>query len=360
MIQQVAEDTKSLRGMYPKSSAAKSFLDSVESTGINETNFSVISEQQFEFDDLVTNSQAYRRVLVAATHALKKNIGSTAGEIGDVNELSTEGAQLGKGSNSTEGANQSRKITAAPVPARGLKPSPIANPGDNPGVQDNHSQQSTINDPQSFAQQIRGYLDHVEGESRNAAKENAHLRERLEERETATKAVVSELLIVTKRAKLAETELEIVSKSNEKVFSGLQSQLDYWVDIAKKAEERLEIAEKEVAESKAINKNLETKCGYLIRELKLAEKEVAESKAINRNLEAKYEYFVGELESKLRDLAKDADTMRRDREVSKEETATVKKELEKLRAVQNDLSVLFQKGNDLLQVKREVVIDREK
>jgi hypothetical protein len=196
--------------MYPKSNAAKSFLDSLEST---ETNFSVISEQQFEFDDLVTNSQAYRRALVAATHALKKNIGGNAVGIGDVNGLTSGGAQLGKGSNST--ANQSRKMTAAPVPIRGLKPSPIANPGENPGLQDNHSQQSTINDPQSFAQQIRGYLDHVEGESRNAPKENVYLRERLEERETTTKVVVSQLLNVTKRAELAETELEIASKNNE-------------------------------------------------------------------------------------------------------------------------------------------------
>ena len=168
--------------MYPKSNDAKSFLDSLESTGVNETNFSVISEQQFEFDDLVTNSQAYRRVLVAATHALKKDIDGNAVGIGDVNELASEGAQLGKGSNSTEEANQSRKMTAAPFPARGLKPSPVANPGENSGLQDNQSQQSTINDPQSFSQQIRKYLDHIEGESRNVAKENAHLRERLEER----------------------------------------------------------------------------------------------------------------------------------------------------------------------------------
>jgi hypothetical protein len=332
MIQQVAEDTKSLRGMYPKSNTAKSFLDSLESTGVNETNFSVISEQQFEFDDLVTNSQAYRRVLVAATHALKKNIGGTAGEIGDVNELSTEGAQLGKGSNSTEEANQSRKMTAAPVPARGLKPSPIANPEDNPGLQDNHSQQSTINDPQSFAQQIRGYLDHVEGESRNAAKENAHLRERLEERETATKAVVSRLLIVTKRAEHAETDLEISSKKNEEVVRDLQSQLAYWVTIVKKTEERLEVAEKEVAQSKTFKKNLE----------------------------AEYRFLVRGLENGLRDLTEDADAMRSDLETSKAETATFKQELEKLRAVQHELSVLFQKGNDLLQVKRKVVIDREK
>jgi hypothetical protein len=136
LIQKVAEDTKSLQGMYPKSNAAKSFLDSLESAGSNEANLSMISEQQFEFDDLLTNSQAYRRVLVAATHALKKNMGGTAEEIGDVNELASKGAQLGKGNNSTEGANQSRKMSAAPGPARGLKHNPITNSGGDPGMQD--------------------------------------------------------------------------------------------------------------------------------------------------------------------------------------------------------------------------------
>ncbi len=314
LIQQVAEDTKSLRGMYAKSNAAKSFLDSLESTGVNETNFSVISEQQFEFDDLVTNSQAYRRVLVAATHALKKNIGGNAVGISDVNELASEGAQLEKGSNSTEEANQSRKMTAAPVLARELKHSPIADPRENPGLQDNHSQQSTINDPQSFAQQIRGYLDHVEGESRTAAKENAHLRQRLEEREAATKDVVSQLLIVIERAELAETELEISSKINKEVVR----QRDYCADIAEKADKRLDVSELHVAD-----------------------------------LKEKYGYLQREFDGKQRELA-------RALQVSKEETATLKKELEKLLGVQHELNVLFQKGNDFQRVRKRHVIDREK
>jgi len=369
LIQKVAEDTKSLQGMYPKSNAAKSFLDSLESVGSNEANLSMISEQQFEFDDLVTNSQAYRRVLAAATHALKKNMGGTAGETGDVNELASKSAQSGKGSNSTEGANQSRKLSAAPGPARGFKHSPITNSGGGPGLQDNHSQQ-TINDPHSFAKQFRGYLDYVEGESRNAANENTHLRERLEEKETATKAVVSQLQIATKRAEHAETELDIASKNNEqvvlevqhlqdvakqleaastkkdgvianfksrmdewdKVFIKLDSQRLDWTDRAEKAEKRLEVAEVEVAQSKSQIKNLHKF----------------------------YEDIVEILRSKLREKAIDVDKSRSDLEVSKAETASAKKELEQLRAVQKDLSALFQKGNDMLQGRRKQVIDREK
>jgi chromosome segregation ATPase len=284
--------------------------------------------------------------LVAATHALKKNMGANVEGVGDDKEVASGGGQGAKGNNSTEEANQSRKMTAAPVPARKLKPGPIANPGENPGLQDNQSQQSTPNDPQPFAQQFRGYLDHVEGESRNAAKENAHLRERLEERETETKAVVSQLLIVTKRAELAETELEIASKNNEELVSNLQvaltekddviarlqSQINDWADRAEKAEKRLEVADREVAENKAISEKLEAEYVYIVGELesKLSN-QCDDANAMRRgldNLKTFYEDIVGELGSKLRDQSDNADSIRRDLEAWKIKTARAKNELE--------------------------------
>jgi hypothetical protein len=344
LIQKVAEDTKSLQGIYPKSNAAKSFLDSLESAGSNEANLSMISEQQFEFDDLVTNSQAYRRVLVAATHALKKNMGGTAGETADVNELASKSAQLGKGSNSTEGANQSRKLSAAPGPARGFKHSPITNSGGDPGLQDNHSQQ-TINDPHSFAQQLRGYLDHVEGESRNAAKENARLHVSLEEEATATQAITSQLHITTKRAEHAERELKLALMKNEGVVRDLTHLLE--------ASGQLEIAS--VEEDEVVTK-LRSKMNHWVERAEKAEGQYA-----------KYEHLYDEYYRMFRGLQATVDFHRRNTEklqsnleTSKAETASAKKELEQLRAVQKDLSALFQKGNDMLQGRRKQVIDREK
>jgi hypothetical protein len=356
LFQKVANDTKSLRGLYPESNAAKSFLDSLESTGASETNFSVISEQQFEFDDLVTNSQAYRRVLVAATHALKKNTGGTSGEVGDVNEINSEGAQLGKGSNGTEGANQSRKMSAAPGQARGLKHSPIATSGEDSGLQDSESRQSIINDPQSFAQQIRGYLDHVEGESRNAAKENEQLRERLREQETAASSVIFQLQDATARAGKAETELAIALKVGEEMdrrikrvlkslsqcedtsreksdlITILQSKANELVEIAEEAEKKLKIAEAEAARSRAMSSEIRQYCGDQVDSFR----------------------------TKMHEGYKEIETLKSDLETSKAEAATVKEQLEEFRVIQRDLSVLFQKGNHLLQGKREMVIDREK
>ena len=118
----------------------------------------------------------------------------------------------------------------------------------------------------------------------------------------------------------------------DKVFIKLDSQRLDWTDRAEKAEKRLEVAEVEVAQSKSQIKNLHKF----------------------------YEDIVEILRSKLREKAIDVDKSRSDLEVSKAETASAKKELEQLRAVQKDLSALFQKGNDMLQGRRKQVIDREK
>jgi chromosome segregation ATPase len=337
LIQKVAEDTKSLRGMYPKSNAAKSFLDSLESAGSSETNLSMISEQQFEFDDLVTNSQAYRRVLVAATHALKKNMGGTAGETGDVNELESKTVQLEKGSNSTEGANQSRKMTAAPGPARGLKYSPITNSGGDPGLQDNHSQQ-TINDPHSFVQQFRGYLDHVEGESRNAAKENAQLRQGLEMDAIAIEAITSQLQIATKRADHAERELKTALKNNKEMVLALQGLRTIAKLLEAASTEKGRQLDKLQSRINDLDKNI-TGLNSLINE---------------------YTERAWEAEDRLKVAEVEVDSLRSKLREEEAETASAKKELEELRAVQKDLSALFQKGNYIIQGKRKQVIDREK
>lgn len=99
VIQKVADGTESLRGLYPQVNIARSFLGSRESSNQDARTLSLISERQFEFDDVAINSQAYRRVLVAATHTLKSKYNGDTGPSGDLrytvsNELTSKDEEV--------------------------------------------------------------------------------------------------------------------------------------------------------------------------------------------------------------------------------------------------------------------------
>ncbi|PVH87583.1 hypothetical protein DL98DRAFT_251230 [Cadophora sp. DSE1049] len=74
MIQTIAHKAQSLRELYPKVKVAQSLLDAPSDSGsiLGDTRTSIISDREFEFDDLVVNSQAYRRALKAAKRDLRK------------------------------------------------------------------------------------------------------------------------------------------------------------------------------------------------------------------------------------------------------------------------------------------------
>jgi len=211
-IQKVADGTQSLRGLYPQFNAAKSFLQSIESDDSHGRDFSVISERQFEFDDIVTSAQAYRRVLVAATHTLKTNSREQASGEESRTRTTMEGGPAGQESSSPHGANQSRKMNAAsPSWAGGIVSKSTGSPPSDAPLGDGNSQSSTFKDSSSFAQQFRGYLDHVEGELRNSAQETANLRARLQEKDVEVERLQTNLETGSKKVETAETLLAISS-----------------------------------------------------------------------------------------------------------------------------------------------------
>lgn len=153
-IQKVARDTESLRGLYPEVDDTKSFLESIESTGTEEPTLSVISERQFEFDDDVTNSQAYRRVVVAATRTLKESHGRNTSVDDKSRSLGAKDKQ-----DSTlvpHEANQSRKISTA-TQSKSLE----ASAPEEVLLNSNIRPIATL-DPNNFVQQLRGYVNHVD------------------------------------------------------------------------------------------------------------------------------------------------------------------------------------------------------
>lgn len=159
--------------MYPEVNAAKSFLESFESPNRDEPTISIVSERQFEFDDVVTSPQAYRRVLVAATHTLRTRHSGNVLANGDINDPGHNKAS----DLSTQGASQDRKISAA-APSRSPIPSSL-----NKVSQNGLNRRTTISDPINFVQQLRGYVDQVEGELMSATDETVQLREMMEEKD---------------------------------------------------------------------------------------------------------------------------------------------------------------------------------
>lgn len=203
VIQKVADGTESLRGLYPQGNAAKSFLESFESPNGDEVTVSTISDREFGFDDEAINSQAYRRVVVAARHTLRNTrSGNVLGnrhfdEIGlDEGTLRHERSTPG-----IQGANQARKISAAPQSKTGA-------PSDNNLL-------ATLNDPNSFVQQFRGYLGHVEGELRKATNETVQLREEVQEKVNLIQALESHVQVSDERAGKAESQMKLAAEERE-------------------------------------------------------------------------------------------------------------------------------------------------
>jgi hypothetical protein len=78
----MAAQTRSLRRLYPKVKVANSLLESpseVDSAFYGDATVSMDSEKEFQFDDVVTNSQVYRRVLI-------QNLKQEIKEVGRVEE----------------------------------------------------------------------------------------------------------------------------------------------------------------------------------------------------------------------------------------------------------------------------------
>jgi len=87
MIQNIAHEAQSLRELYPSVKVAQSILEAPSDFGsiLGDTRFSIISDREFEFDDLVVNSQAYRRALIAAKRDLRKGgLQQTEGDLIDM------------------------------------------------------------------------------------------------------------------------------------------------------------------------------------------------------------------------------------------------------------------------------------
>jgi hypothetical protein len=231
-IQKVADGTESLRGLYPQFNAAKSFLESIDPLDSHEPNFSIISERQFEFDDVVTNSQAYRRVWAQKLRAKKRE--TTLGD-GETNEATTSSRPSGNEGNGTPGANQSRKINASfPLRAAEAKSKTPASSTPHTALEDSGSQASTLKDPYSFAQQFRGYLDHVEGELQNSAKETSRLREILEKRESEAEGLRAQIQLERDRANSTKSRLENALSDNDRLREKLDElkmefDMDLWL-----------------------------------------------------------------------------------------------------------------------------------
>jgi hypothetical protein len=74
----MAAQTRSLRRLYPKVKVANSLLESPSEVGsafYGDATVSIDSEKEFQFDDVVTNSQAYRRVLIQNLKQERKEVG---------------------------------------------------------------------------------------------------------------------------------------------------------------------------------------------------------------------------------------------------------------------------------------------
>ncbi|KAF4633673.1 hypothetical protein G7Y89_g4441 [Cudoniella acicularis] len=126
-IKKVADGTESLRGLYPQVNKAESFMASIASPNRDETTFSIISERQFEFDDVVRNSTPYQR------------------------------------------ANQARKISGAPLRTAGSSaPEKASSPG--------NVQRTSRGNSGDFFEQLHVHVDGVEGE-------NMSLREEMQEKD---------------------------------------------------------------------------------------------------------------------------------------------------------------------------------
>jgi outer membrane murein-binding lipoprotein Lpp len=205
-IQRVAVETESLRGMYPLVNVAKSFLESSESVNQKELSLLTLSEREFEFDNIAINSPAYRRVLNAASHTLRT---SQSGNILGTGNLSDPGvvdvSRQQSSSPIIQSANQARKISNT-APLRTVSSSATEKEPHN-----DKNRRPTTRTTNSFMEQLRGLLDHAEGELQSANEETMQLRDIVQEKDMAIQRLnssVEEFGKVERKLKLALADAE--------------------------------------------------------------------------------------------------------------------------------------------------------
>ena len=179
-IQRVADETESLRGMYPLVNVAKSFLESSESVNQKELSLLTLSEREFEFDNIAINSPAYRRVLNAASHTLRTSQSGNILGTGNLSDPSVEDVSRQQSSSpTTQSANQARKISNT-APLRTVSSSATEKEPHN-----DKNRRPTTRATNSFMEQLRGLLDHAEGELQSANEETMQLRDLIQEKDMA-------------------------------------------------------------------------------------------------------------------------------------------------------------------------------
>ena len=212
-IQGVADETESLRGMYPLVKVAKSFLESSESVNQKELSLLTLSEREFEFDNIAINSPAYRRVLNAASHTLRK---SQSGNILGTGNLSDPGVdEASRQQSSTpiiQSANQARKISNT---------APLRTVSSSATEKEPHNDKNRRPTTNSFIEQLRGLLDHAEGELQSANEETMQLRDTIQEKDMAIQKLNSSI----KEFKKVERELDLALASAEAEVDELKVQV---------------------------------------------------------------------------------------------------------------------------------------
>jgi hypothetical protein len=200
-IQKVAEGTESLRGLYPQVNAAKSFLESSKSSNRDEQTLSVLSETQFEFDDIVTDSVAYRRALAVTLKTRQTGNILSDGDPEPVDLGPEEGASRKETANlGTQGANQARKIIAA-TPMRAVGPS-----APDEVSQNSNNRNSNKSDPGTFIQELRGYADCIE-ELLRAKDETANLQEMVLKKDNSIQRLKSQIQSLKHLARKYDNDL---------------------------------------------------------------------------------------------------------------------------------------------------------
>jgi prefoldin subunit 5 len=205
-IQRVADETESLRGMYPLVNVAKSFLESSESVNQKELSLLTLSEREFEFDNIAINSPAYRRVLNAASHTLRTSQSGNILGTGNLSGPSVEDVSRQQSSSPIiQSANQARKISNT-APLRTVSSSATEKEPHN-----DKNRRPTTRATNSFMEQLRGLLDHAEGELQSANEETMQLRDIIQEKDMAIQRLnssVEELGKVERKLKLALADAE--------------------------------------------------------------------------------------------------------------------------------------------------------
>jgi hypothetical protein len=232
-MQEVADGTQSLRGLYPHVNAAKSFLESSKSqsgSGDEKTYsmVSIVSEKIFEFDDFLTSSQVYRRVLIAATHTPRNTKSENFIPNRDSSQIPLNRTNSNEDNpTGTNTANQGRKIRPSVPPRNGLPPIAATEIHIDPALRMN----TTHSD--AFLQQSRECNDPLEGDLGEATDMTMKLRETVQQRDTEINRLESDFQSSVAKVPEADLQLEQAlarerqhSAECQPVFQRLQAELD--------------------------------------------------------------------------------------------------------------------------------------